>query len=137
MTARALLPYQRHAVQKHLAVRNGAEFSVPGAGKTMVALAYWDSRTAQFEPDLGLWVIGPLSCFRPWRKSIRRVSELLHTLFGSAERRMNALSSWIVFITTILFSVVTIPLGEKNGLFAAHWTAGRGCWFSTKPTTSN
>lgn len=64
---RELLPYQRHAVQKHLAVRNGAEFSVPGSGKTMVALAYW-AIARRDEPNLGLWVIGPLSCFRPWEE---------------------------------------------------------------------
>jgi len=67
VTTRVLLPYQQQAVRKHLAVRNGAEFSVPGAGKTMVALAYW-TLARRSEPNLGLWVIGPLSCFRPWEE---------------------------------------------------------------------
>lgn len=64
---RALLEYQRRGVERHLAVRNGAEFSVPGAGKTTVALAYW-ALARRSEPNLGLWVIGPLSCFRPWEE---------------------------------------------------------------------
>ncbi|MEX2140823.1 MAG: DEAD/DEAH box helicase [Pirellulales bacterium] len=64
-TARKLLDYQQRAVQRHLQVRNGAEFSVPGAGKTTVALAYW-ALARRTEPQLGLWIIGPLSCFRPW-----------------------------------------------------------------------
>ena len=64
-SGRRLLPYQCEAVGRHLAVRNGADFSVPGSGKTTVALAYW-AHARQETPDLGLWVIGPLSCFRPW-----------------------------------------------------------------------
>jgi len=64
-TSRRLLPYQQLAVARHLAVQNSAEFSVPGAGKTMVALAYW-AIARRDNPDLGLWVIGPFSCFRPW-----------------------------------------------------------------------
>jgi hypothetical protein len=34
---RPLLPYQKDAVATHLRIRNGAEFSVPGSGKTTVA----------------------------------------------------------------------------------------------------
>jgi hypothetical protein len=69
-TTRVLFPYQQQAVQKHLVVRNGAEFSVPGAGKTTVALAYW-TIAKRAEPNLGLWVIGPMSCFRPWEEEFQ------------------------------------------------------------------
>lgn len=62
---RSLLPYQCTAVGRHLCTRNTADFSVPGSGKTTVALAYWTLQRHE-HPDLGLWVIGPLSCFRPW-----------------------------------------------------------------------
>lgn len=64
-SGRRLLPYQCEAVGKHLAVQHGADFSVPGSGKTTVALAYW-ALARRDVPNLGLWVIGPLSCFRPW-----------------------------------------------------------------------
>lgn len=64
-SGRKLLPYQRAAVARHLACRNAADFSVPGSGKTTVAYAYW-AHARREEPRLGLWVIGPLSCFRPW-----------------------------------------------------------------------
>jgi hypothetical protein len=67
LTGRRLLEYQQLAVEKHLTVRNGAEFSVPGSGKTTVGLAYW-TVARRAEQDLGLWVIGPLSCFRPWEE---------------------------------------------------------------------
>jgi superfamily II DNA or RNA helicase len=66
-SGRRLLPYQCEAVGKHLLVRHSADFSVPGSGKTTVALAYWTHARREI-PDLGLWVIGPLSCFRPWEE---------------------------------------------------------------------
>src|SRR5436190_10985319 len=64
-SGRSLLPYQREAVEVHLRVRNGADFSVPGSGKTTVALAYW-AIANRTDENLGLWVLGPLSCFKPW-----------------------------------------------------------------------
>jgi hypothetical protein len=66
-SGRRLLPYQCEAVGRHLSVRNGADFSVPGSGKTTVALASW-AIARRDTPDLGLWVVGPLSCFRPWEE---------------------------------------------------------------------
>jgi SNF2 family DNA or RNA helicase len=62
---RQLLPYQALGVARHLRNQHSADFSVPGSGKTTVALAYW-SLLKQTIPDIGLWIIGPLSCFRPW-----------------------------------------------------------------------
>lgn len=64
-SGRTLLPYQASAVGKHLSCQNAGDFSVPGSGKTTVAIAFW-THLRRSEPDLGLWVIGPLSCFRPW-----------------------------------------------------------------------
>jgi len=63
--ARRLLPYQVEAVARHLRNVHSADFSVPGSGKTTVALAYW-ALLRRDMPDLGIWIIGPLSCFRPW-----------------------------------------------------------------------
>ncbi len=64
-SGRRLLPYQRLGVTRHLAIQNTADFSVPGAGKTTVALAYW-AQLRRSVPNLALWVVGPLSAFRPW-----------------------------------------------------------------------
>lgn len=64
-SGRRLLDYQRTAVTRHIAIQNSADFSVPGAGKTSVALAYW-AHLRRTVPDLRLWVVGPLSAFRPW-----------------------------------------------------------------------
>src|SRR5260370_40799704 len=60
---RELFAYQCTAVARHLLMRNAAEFSVPGSGKTTVALAY--GAMAKRNEDLGLLVIVPLSCFGP------------------------------------------------------------------------
>jgi len=65
-SGRTLLGYQREAVAKHLRVLHSADFSVPGSGKTTVALAVW-AHAKREVPGLGLWVIGPLSCFQPWK----------------------------------------------------------------------
>ncbi len=61
-TGRRLFGYQQAAVAKHLQIVHSADFSVPGSGKTSVALATW-AHARRATPDLSLWVIGPLSCF--------------------------------------------------------------------------
>lgn len=64
-SGRSLFVYQQEAVGKHIKVTYSADFSVPGSGKTTVALATW-AYARRSSPGLGLWVIGPLSCFDPW-----------------------------------------------------------------------
>lgn len=66
-SGRQLLGYQQAAVGKHLRVVHSADFSVPGSGKTAVAFATW-AHAKRTMPGLGLWVIGPLSCFQPWEE---------------------------------------------------------------------
>ena len=137
VTARSLLAYQRHAVQKHLALRNGAKFSVPGAGKTMVGVAYWIIAQVASSRTLASGSLARLVVSAPGRKSTSRVSETPQMQFGFAARRMNVLSSWKPFRGTNSFSAATTPLGGKNGQFVAHWTAGRGCWSWMRPITSS
>ncbi len=62
---RILKDYQKDGVRHLLTIGNGANFSVPGSGKTSVVLAYYDILRARAEVD-GLMVIGPASCFEPW-----------------------------------------------------------------------
>ncbi len=62
---RTLLNHQWLPVQHLLTVGNGANFSVPGAGKTSVVLAVLSELRARDEIDL-LLVIGPGSCFMAW-----------------------------------------------------------------------
>lgn len=62
---RDLKDFQLDAVNHLLIVGNGANFSVPGSGKTSVALAYYHILRATQNID-ALLIIGPASCFEPW-----------------------------------------------------------------------
>lgn len=62
---RLLTERQLSAVNHLLTIRNGANFSVPGSGKTTIALAYYYLLKSRDVVDAFL-VIGPASCFEPW-----------------------------------------------------------------------
>src|ERR1035441_10994146 len=63
---RKLKEHQIKAALHLLAVGNGANFSVPGSGKTTVVLTvfHW---LRQLNLMDSLFVVGPPSCFGPWR----------------------------------------------------------------------
>lgn len=67
---RKLTELQIAAVRHLLAVENGANFSVPGSGKTSIALAYYHLLRKQNVVN-GLLVIGPASCFYPWEQEYK------------------------------------------------------------------
>ncbi len=67
---RELTIHQLHAVQHLLAIRNGGNFSVPGSGKTSVALAYFGILREKGTVD-ALLVAGPVSSFEPWEHEFR------------------------------------------------------------------
>jgi SNF2 family DNA or RNA helicase len=55
----------RAAYHLHL-TQNGANFSVPGSGKTSVVLALYEKLHGEGKVN-GLFVVGPAACFGPWR----------------------------------------------------------------------
>ena len=63
---RKLKEHQLKAAIHLLRVKNGANFSVPGAGKSTVVLAVyaWLKKLGKID---SLFVVGPPSCFGPWR----------------------------------------------------------------------
>lgn len=63
---RRLKPHQIKAALHLLAVGNGANFSVPGSGKTTVVLSVFEWLKQQGTLNV-LFVVGPPSCFGPWR----------------------------------------------------------------------
>ncbi|MFZ1219974.1 MAG: DEAD/DEAH box helicase [Chthoniobacterales bacterium] len=69
---RKLKPHQIKAALHLLAVTNGANFSVPGSGKTTVVLAVYEWLKQQSVVD-ALFVVGPPSCFGPWQTEFREV----------------------------------------------------------------
>lgn len=64
--ARPLKEHQLKAALHLLCVENGANFSVPGSGKTSVVLAVFQWLRHLNLVD-ALFVVGPPSCFGPWR----------------------------------------------------------------------
>lgn len=62
---RRLRDHQELGIIHALTVRNAANFSVPGAGKTVTALATFAVHRQEDTVDLML-VVGPLSSFGPW-----------------------------------------------------------------------
>ena len=64
---RRLKPYQIRSVQHLISVCHGANFSVPGSGKTTIVYAAFAVLQARQILDK-LFVIGPRSCFMPWEE---------------------------------------------------------------------
>lgn len=69
---RKLKEHQLKAALHLLAVGNGANFSVPGSGKTTVVLAVYAWLKSRGIVD-ALFVVGPPSCFGPWRTEFQAV----------------------------------------------------------------
>ncbi len=63
---RQLLPHQVKAALHLVSVAHGANFSVPGAGKTSVVLAAYEYLREKGVVT-SLFVVGPRSCFMPWQ----------------------------------------------------------------------
>ncbi len=102
---RQLKPYQILPVYHLYALKNAANFSVPGSGKTTLALAvYALLRGEKFAKKL--LVIGPYSCFMPWEDEIKKCFRIpLETkrLHGPRDQRYEAYlfpNKYEVFLTT-------------------------------------
>lgn len=67
---RELTDFQRANVGKLLHLRNGANFSVPGAGKTTVALAVYEAEKLAGKVKR-LLVVAPLSAFEAWEEETK------------------------------------------------------------------
>lgn len=61
-----LTDFQRRDIARILSLRHGANFSVPGAGKTRVALAVFSAMRASGDADK-LLVVGPKSSYEAWQ----------------------------------------------------------------------
>jgi SNF2 family DNA or RNA helicase len=63
--ARKLKSHQEKAAYHLYLSQNGANFSVPGSGKTQVVLTVFEKLKQEGKVNL-LYVVGPPSCFSPW-----------------------------------------------------------------------
>lgn len=64
---RELKPYQEKALSHFLQVKHGANFSVPGSGKTTMVYSYFDKLKHGGIVDK-IFVVGPFSSFSPWEE---------------------------------------------------------------------
>jgi SNF2 family DNA or RNA helicase len=64
---RELKPYQEKGLKHFLQVKHGANFSVPGSGKTTMVFAYYDKLKVEGIVDK-IFVVGPFSSFSPWEE---------------------------------------------------------------------
>lgn len=86
---RQLKEYQIDGLEHLLKVKNGANFSVPGSGKTTMVYAYYNSLKQAGIVDK-IFVVGPFSCFSPWEEESEKCFDrkLISTrLLGSVSRR--------------------------------------------------
>ena len=64
---RELKPYQEKGLTHFLQVKHGANFSVPGSGKTTMVYAYFDKLKEEGIVEK-IFVVGPFSSFSPWEE---------------------------------------------------------------------
>lgn len=69
---RKLKDHQLKSALHLFLVKNGAIFSVPGSGKTTVALSVFHFLRHKGIVD-ALFVVGPTACFKPWRDEYKQV----------------------------------------------------------------
>lgn len=63
---RKLKPHQLKSAFHFYTLKNGANFSVPGSGKTSTILSVYEKLRIEGKCNL-LFVVGPPSCFQPWK----------------------------------------------------------------------
>lgn len=89
---RKLKPHQLKAATHLFLSKNGANFSVPGSGKTSVALSVYEKLRLEGKVNT-LFVVGPPSCFQPWRdefqETLGRIPAYQILAGGNVQNRKN------------------------------------------------
>lgn len=67
---RTLYGHQEKAALHLYALGSGANFSVPGAGKTSVALSVYEKQKLEGKVNT-MFVVGPTACFYPWKDEFK------------------------------------------------------------------
>ena len=68
---RELKPYQIKGLEHFLKIKHGANFSVPGSGKTTMVYAYFNKLKEEKIADK-IFVIGPFSSFSTWEEEAEK-----------------------------------------------------------------
>jgi len=64
---RTLKPYQLKGLEHFIKIKHGANFSVPGSGKTTMTYAYYEKLKQEGIVEK-IFVVGPFSSFSPWEE---------------------------------------------------------------------
>jgi SNF2 family DNA or RNA helicase len=72
---RELKSYQVKGLEHFLKIKHGANFSVPGSGKTTMVYAYYDELKRQGVVEK-IFVVGPFSSFSPWEEESEKCFSL-------------------------------------------------------------
>ncbi|WP_343606156.1 DEAD/DEAH box helicase [Fluviicola sp.] len=67
---RKLKPHQLKSAYHFYALKNGANFSVPGSGKTSTVLSVYEKLRREDKCNI-LFIVGPPSCFQPWKNEFK------------------------------------------------------------------
>lgn len=70
LPTRKLKPHQLKAAYHLYLIHNGANFSVPGSGKTSVVLSVYEKLREEGKVNV-LFVVGPPACFGPWKNEFQ------------------------------------------------------------------
>lgn len=137
----SLTKFQKLNVVSLLKMPNGANFSVPGAGKTLTTLAIWEYYRSIKDIDR-LLIVCPRSAFEAWETDVRMLSrqpvinqfsddfiepktEILYINYEQLEnkRRLERLVRWVDEKPTML--VIDEAHRIKGGGFSIRWRACR------------
>ncbi|MDF1676374.1 MAG: DEAD/DEAH box helicase [Vicingaceae bacterium] len=67
---RKLKQHQLKSAYHFYTLQNGANFSVPGSGKTTTILSVYEKLRSEGKCNL-LFIVGPPSCFQPWKNEFK------------------------------------------------------------------
>lgn len=118
---RKLKPYQEKAVQHMLAVKNTANFSVPGSGKTTMLYAGYSVWLNAGEVEKVV-VVGPPSCFMAWEEEFSECfgrNAISHRLIGlDREWKYSNSQNADLFLTS--FQTAAIDVDRLIALMQKH-----------------
>ncbi|MFD0862089.1 SNF2-related protein [Sungkyunkwania multivorans] len=125
LISRPLKNHQEKAAYHLYKIKNGANFSVPGSGKTSVVLSVYEKLRSEGLVNT-LFVVGPLASFGPWKNEFEIVlgrKANLKVLAGGSqsERRLNYYDSketkaeiYLTSFQTLLFDSEQVSHLFKN-----------------------
>ncbi|MFE2676834.1 DEAD/DEAH box helicase [Streptomyces hygroscopicus] len=137
-----LSAFQRRDIAKLLSLQHGANFSVPGAGKTRVALAVYSAQKAQGKVSRVL-VVCPKSAYESWQyetavcfrhplrthildRSLDQWAEVLIVNYERLDRSLSTLAGWLKSapVMIILDEAHRMKLGVRGTYGAACMALG-------------